>query len=319
MNKLVLSNEDVMELAYKVALKIAAQHGTTNLKIWGIPRSGIPAAYAVMMALCSIGATCTYAASADEASIIVDDVIDSAATINRYMEAHHEHAYFACLVDKVMDRPRNPILDYHQGLPMMERGKWIVFPWDLDESGKDTGAQDSVVRMLQYIGEDSSREGLRETPNRVVKAWSEWFAGYRTDPKSLFKSFEDGAEGVNEMVLLTDIPVFSHCEHHIAPFTGTASVAYIPDGKIVGLSKIARVVDAFSRRLQVQERLTNQIADCIMQELQPLGAAVVIRAKHSCMSTRGVKVHNVDTTTSAMRGVFMEDAAVRNEFMLLAR
>jgi GTP cyclohydrolase I len=179
--------------------------------------------------------------------------------------------------------------------------------------------ENTVLRMLEHIGEDTTRSGLLETPARVVKAWDEWFAGYNTDIASLFKTFDDGAENVDEMVVLTNIPVFSHCEHHLAPFFGVAHVGYIPSGKIVGLSKITRVVDAFSRRLQVQERLTNQIADAMQQYLDPVGVAVVVKAQHTCMSTRGAHVVGVDTITSAMRGVIHDEASARAEFFSLIK
>lgn len=316
--KVKLSNSNVVDYARTCAMKLSAQSGISSAKVWGIPKSGIPAAYAVASAFSDLGVPTTLVDSAQDANVIVDDVIDSGTTMNQHMKEHYDHARFACLVDKSEGRLHHPSYPYVWGTTV-RKTEWTTFPWDVDSQGHDTGAHDAVVRMLQFIGEDPSRGGLQETPKRVVKAWSDWFAGYHIDPKSLFKSFTDGAEGVNEMVLLTEIPVFSHCEHHIAPFTGVAHVAYIPNGKIVGLSKLARVVDAFSRRLQVQERLTNQIVDCIMAELDPLGAAVVIKAKHSCMSTRGVKVHNVDTTTSALRGVFLTDPSVRGEFMYLAK
>jgi GTP cyclohydrolase I len=176
-----------------------------------------------------------------------------------------------------------------------------------------------VTLMLESIGEDKKRPGLIETPARVAKAWDEWFAGYKTDVSALFKTFEDGAENVDAMVILTNIPVFSHCEHHLAPFHGVAHVGYIPNGRIVGLSKIARVVDAFSRRLQVQERLTNQIADAIQENLSPLGIGVVVKAQHTCMSTRGACVTGVDTITSAMRGVLQHEASARAEFFSLIK
>lgn len=182
-------------------------------------------------------------------------------------------------------------------------------------------ASAAVVDLLHFIGEDPNREGLQETPARVVKAYGEWFAGYKQDPADLFKVFEDGGEDADEMVLLTNIPVFSHCEHHITPIVGVAHVAYIPNQqtrKIVGISKLARLVDLYSRRLQVQERLTNQIANALVEGLDPLGVGVVITAKHFCMATRGVKMPNVDTTTSALRGVFKEGPA-RAEFLSLAR
>lgn len=184
------------------------------------------------------------------------------------------------------------------------------------EHPANVAAEECVRELLKFIGEKPGREGLQETPARVVKAYGEWFAGYKQDPADLFKTFEDGAEGADEMVLLTDIPVFSHCEHHITPIVGVAHVAYIPNGKVVGISKLGRVVDLFARRLQVQERLTNQIADAIQTHLDPHGVAVVIRAKHFCMTTRGVKMPNVDTTTSALRGAFKEGAP-RAEFLSL--
>lgn len=178
---------------------------------------------------------------------------------------------------------------------------------------------ENVREMLAFIGDNPERGGLQETPSRVIKAWSEWFSGYNADITSLFKTFDDGAENVDEMVVLTGIPVYSHCEHHLAPFFGVAHVGYIPSGRIVGLSKIARVVDAFSRRLQVQERLTNQIADAMQAHLNPIGVAVVIKAQHTCMSTRGACVTGVDTITSAMRGVMHDEASARAEFFSLIR
>lgn len=175
----------------------------------------------------------------------------------------------------------------------------------------------AVRTMMTAIGEDVTREGLLETPDRVVRAWGEWFSGYHKDPNELFKSFEDGAERADEIVLLTNCAVHSHCEHHVTPIVGFAHVAYIPNGKIVGISKLARVVDIFSRRLQVQERLTNQIADCIQDNLNPAAVAVIITAKHFCMATRGVQQPLVDTTTSAMRGAFREEASARAELLSL--
>lgn len=147
------------------------------------------------------------------------------------------------------------------------------------------------------------RPGLEETPYRVAKAYATWFGGYNVDIAGLFKTFEDGAEGSNEMVIVRDIPVYSHCEHHMAPIIGHAVVGYVPNGRIVGLSKLSRVVDAFSRRLQVQERLTNQIADAIQEHLDPKAVCVYIDAKHMCMESRGVKqVCGSSTITKAFRG-----------------
>ena len=172
-------------------------------------------------------------------------------------------------------------------------------------------------RQLQLIGEDPSREGLAKTPERVAKAWQFLTHGYRLDPDEILRSavFE---ESYSEMVLVRDIEVFSLCEHHAIPFFGKAHVAYIPNGKIVGLSKIPRVVDVFARRLQVQERLTIEIRDAISRVLEPEGVAVVIEAQHLCMMMRGAEKQNSMTTTSAMSGAFLENDNTRAEFMRLS-
>lgn len=162
----------------------------------------------------------------------------------------------------------------------------------------------SIEKILKLIeGGDDLREGLVETPERVAKAYATWFGGYSVDIASLFKTFEDGGECCDEMVIVRDIPVYSHCEHHMAPIIGRAVVGYVPNGRIVGLSKLSRVVDAFARRLQVQERLTNQIADAIVEHLDPKAVCVYIDAKHMCMESRGVKqVCGSSTITKAFRG-----------------
>lgn len=184
-----------------------------------------------------------------------------------------------------------------------------------------TEARQQLVReMLSVIGDDPAREGLRETPARVIKAWGEWFAGYKIkEPAKLLKVFKDGAPGESsdELVIVRDIEFMSHCEHHMAPFFGMAHVAYIPTDRVVGLSKIARVVDAYAKRLQVQERLTNQIADCLVEALDPLGTGVVMQARHMCMCSRGVGKQHSTTITSALRGVLRTKPEARAEFMSL--
>ncbi len=166
---------------------------------------------------------------------------------------------------------------------------------------------------------DGLRGGLVETPERVAKAWEFWTSGYGVDPADVLKTFEDGAEGVDEMVLVKDIPFYSQCEHHLAPFFGTATIAYIPQGRVVGLSKLSRLLNIYARRLQVQERLTCQVADAMMEHLKPLGCGVVIKARHLCMESRGVCQQGHHTVTSALRGMFKEDPIVRAEFLQLAR
>lgn len=174
----------------------------------------------------------------------------------------------------------------------------------IDNEGTQFRIARAVHTLLTQI-EDciELRPGLSETPDRVAKAYATWFSGYDVDIAGLFKTFEDGAENTNEMVIVRDIPVYSHCEHHMAPIIGRAVVGYVPNGRIVGLSKLSRVVDAFSRRLQVQERLTNQIADAIQEHLNPKAVCVYIDAKHMCMESRGVKqVCGSSTITKAFRG-----------------
>ena len=171
-----------------------------------------------------------------------------------------------------------------------------------------------VKEILALIGEDNCREGLQKTPERVAKALQFLTRGYSENGTEIIKSalFE---EDYKHMVVVKDIELFSLCEHHMMPFIGKAHVAYIPDGKITGLSKLARVVEAYARRLQVQERLTEQIRDCIQDALEPLGVAVVIEAMHTCMSMRGVQKTNAVTTTSAFSGIFLKSARTRNEFL----
>lgn len=176
---------------------------------------------------------------------------------------------------------------------------------------------DIVRGLLSYIGEDPDREGLLETPARFLKAWEEYTRGYRERPEDILKSFEDGAQSVDEMVIVRDIPVYSLCEHHLAPFFGRAYVGYVPDKRILGLSKISRLVEIYARRLQVQERLTNQIADALDTHLQPLGVAVVIECRHMCMESRGVRHTGTATVTSALRGSIKSNADTRREFLSL--
>lgn len=178
-------------------------------------------------------------------------------------------------------------------------------------------AMDHVRSLLAFIGEDPTREGLLDTPKRVVKAMHEHYRGYAMDPaEALSRTFSE-VEGYDQMVLLTDIDIQSHCEHHMVPFVGKAHVAYIPDGKVVGLSKLAKVVEIFSKRLQVQEKLTAQIAEAIQTHLNPLGVAVVIECRHFCMCYRGVHQPRAWTTTSKLTGIFLKNMATREEFLRL--
>jgi len=178
-------------------------------------------------------------------------------------------------------------------------------------------AEEAVRTLLSWAGDDIGREGLADTPKRVVRAYEEWFSGYSEDPYEFMRRTFREVNGYDEIVALTHIDFNSHCEHHIAPIIGKAHVAYLPRDKVVGISKLVRVVDAYAHRLQVQEKLTAQIADCIAKVLEPRGVAVVVEAAHECMTTRGVGKRNVSTVTSRMLGAFRDDARARAEFLAL--
>lgn len=179
----------------------------------------------------------------------------------------------------------------------------------------DQRFEQHIESILKLVGEDPHREGLQETPRRVRKAWREWTRGYQLDPARILKAFTDGASDQGEMVIVRDLPVYSHCEHHLAPFFGVAHVSYIPAGRIVGLSKLPRLVDVFARRLQVQERLTHQIAQALQSYLSPRGVGVVVQCRHLCMESRGIRSRGALTTTTAFQGQFKTDASLRAEFI----
>jgi GTP cyclohydrolase IA len=178
-------------------------------------------------------------------------------------------------------------------------------------------AEAAVRTLLLWAGEDPQREGLLDTPKRVAKAYKDWFSGYAIDPSEyLRRTFEEVA-GYDEIIILRDIEYESHCEHHMAPIIGKVHIGYLPNGKVVGISKLARVVDAFARRFQVQEKMTAQIARCIEDVLQPRGVAVIVEGAHECMTTRGVHKRGVSMVTSKMLGAFRDDARTRMEFLQL--
>jgi GTP cyclohydrolase I len=176
-------------------------------------------------------------------------------------------------------------------------------------------AEDAVRTLLRWAGDDPAREGLLDTPKRVVKAYADWFSGYDVDPGEYLRRTFEEVSGYDEMVVLRGIEFESHCEHHMAPIIGRAHVGYLPSDRVVGISKLARVVDGFARRFQVQEKLTAEIANCICDTLRPRGVAVVIDARHECMTTRGVHKRGVSMVTSQMLGSFRDDPSTRSEFL----
>ena len=176
-------------------------------------------------------------------------------------------------------------------------------------------AEDAVRTLLRWAGDDPAREGLLDTPRRVAKAYEDWFSGYALDPDDyMARTFEE-VGGYDEMIVLRDIEYESHCEHHMAPIIGKVHIGYLPDGKVVGISKLARVVEAYARRFQVQEKMTAQIAGCIQRALQPRGVGVVVVGAHECMTTRGIHKRGVSMVTSKMLGSFRDDARTRAEFL----
>ncbi len=180
-------------------------------------------------------------------------------------------------------------------------------------------AEEAIRTLLLWAGDDPEREGLLDTPKRVALAYKDWFSGYKDDPVSYLKRTFEEVEGYDEMIVLRDIDFESHCEHHMAPIIGKAHVGYLPNNKVVGISKLARVVETFARRLQVQEKMTAQIANCIQDVLKPKGVGVIINASHQCMTTRGVHKTGVSMVTSQMLGSFRKDARTRTEFLQILR
>tara|TARA_R110000787_G_scaffold15090_8_gene46689 strand:- start:187 stop:1044 length:858 start_codon:yes stop_codon:yes gene_type:complete len=246
-------------------------------KYYGVPRGGQ-----------YISAMLNPVDTIEECDIIIDDLIDSGKTREEHLKFNKP---FIGLFDKQIENDL--------------KSKWLVFPWEM----KEEPVEDNFIRILQYLGEDTNREGLKDTPKRYIKFMREFLT-----PKEFnFTCFD--AEGTDEMIVQTNIPFYSLCEHHVAPFFGIANIAYIPRDKIVGLSKLARTLDLYANRLQNQERITSQIAERLIKELNPLGVAVTLKAQHLCMNMRGVKKHDTWTTTSKMIGVFKDDINTRQEFL----
>lgn len=301
-SKILLSHHDVDIAAKNLAALISKLSITSNNpKIYCIPRGGVFAGYALKNHYKNI----TLVSTPAEAEFFLDDLIDSGSTMERYCDEYPGIPFYALFDKRVQPQYKD---------------SWLTFPWEVADNDEVETVENNILRLLQHIGEDPKRGGLLETPRRVAKAWEFWTSGYDvTNYSSLLKVFEDGSEGYDQMVVVKDIPFYSHCEHHLAPFFGTATIAYIPKGKIVGLSKLSRLVDVFARRLQVQERLTNNIATVLQSHLSPMGVGVLIKARHLCMESRGICQQGHHTVTSALRGVIKEDVATRAEFMDLAK
>jgi GTP cyclohydrolase IA len=270
------------------------------VSIHGIPRGGVYTAMAVKSKMLEVCPDLHIALveTPEAADVYIDDLIDSGATMERVCRKYGTKPFYS-LFDK---RTHNFM------------GKWLTFPWE--RMANETGAEDAIVRLIQHIGDDPEREGLKETPNRVIRSHAEMFSGYKQDPASVMKFFEDAK--CDEMVVVGPIKFYSTCEHHLLPIIGEAIVGYIPHGRVIGLSKLARVVDIFARRLQVQERLTEQITQCMDEHLKPLGSACRLVAQHLCMSARGVNKQDSVMVTQSLTGAFREKPEARNEFLAIA-
>lgn len=280
--------------------------------IFGVPKNGlyvvnavrnhIPKDYSMTVVNDIAGMKCP-----DSPKIaILDDILDSGTTFRKYRD-EYPFPFYVLFAKQVIEGVKAVSV-------VSESLLWLEFPWE--DTQKDIS--ENVIRILEYIGENPSREGLQETPKRMIKSWDKLFGGYKQNPEDVLKVFEEFGN-YDEMILLKGIDFFSTCEHHFLPFSGQISVAYIPDKKVVGISKLARLVEIFSRRLQIQERLTTQIADVLEEYLQPLGVAVFVEAQHLCMTSRGVEKQNAKMVTSKVTGVFKQDFKARQEFFSLIK
>lgn len=304
LQRLDLSWHDVGVLAELVMEKLL-EFNRELLNIHPVPNGGIPAALAVVAKAARRGSDFRIVSSVNEAHVFLDDIVDSGRTMTRMFQKRCLKFY--ALIDK---------RQYPKFLAdrMAAKETWISFPWE--QMKKEEGPEDNIRRLLQFIGEDPDREGLKETPSRVVRSYAELFSGYKQDPKEVIKTFEDGT--CDEMVVLRDVEFYSVCEHHMMPFMGKAHIAYIPNGKILGLSKLARLLEVYARRLQVQERLTQQVTAALDTHLAPKGSACVLEATHLCMTCRGVQKQHSRMVTSSLTGVFRQ-SEVRQEFFNLIR
>lgn len=254
--------------------------------IYPVPRGGVYVAIALSQRL-----NLPISSTLSQNTLVVDDLVDSGKTRNQY-----KNNDFACLLIK----EHTPLLPTYY---ISKKKGWVRFWWE--ELSNELPAEDAVTRLIESIGEDPTREGLVETPKRFIKAWDFMLSGYKQNPEDILTVFN--SDGYNQIILLKDIEMYSMCEHHIIPFIGKAHVAYIPDKKIIGISKLARLVEIYARRLQIQERIGDQVTSALMEYLKPQGAACIIEAYHLCMRMRGVQKQNSVMVTSSLTGCFLED------------
>jgi GTP cyclohydrolase I len=285
-----ISYEKFIQDATTLGNKISGKYEN----IYAIPRGGVPVALILSDILhLPLSETPT------DKSLIVDDLIDSGKTLQNYKQKK------AVLYRK----PHSPHVDFF----VEEISGWIDFPYE--EAVKEF--PDVVTRLLELVGENPTREGLVDTPKRVEKAWKFWTQGYQKSDTDVITTFEN--PGIDQLVIVPKIDFYSHCEHHLAPFYGQIHIGYLPGNKVLGVSKFARLTEIYTRRLQIQERIGQQIAEAVMTHLKPFGVAVVIKGIHLCMRSRGVEKQNAEMITSVMLGKFRDTPELRNEFLNLIK
>ena len=290
-------NKKVIDVLWSQVLDSLSVIDISQNKVFGVPKGGMMASAYLKHAEVVTGPA--------HANIILDDIVDSGATRKMYMEAWPDKEFFA-----IIDKTTYP-KDSERQL------SWMSFPWERMHPGGEDNIKQNITRIMQFIGEDVGRSGIIETPARVVKSYAKIFSGYHIDPKSVFKVFD--GEKYDEIVILKDIEFYSTCEHHMLPFYGKAHIAYIADGNIIGVSKLARLLEVFARRMQVQERIGMQVVNALDKYLKPLGAACIIEAKHMCIACRGVEKQSSAMITSSMTGRFRDDTAARMELLHLIK
>lgn len=292
-----LINISIEEIEQRAKAVAENYRGRVFSYVYGVPRGGITPASIVATHL---GIPLTSNPHPDN-TLVIDELVDNGTTLSKFQDEGY-------ITDALYMKSHSP---KHLSPSAELKDGWLVFPWEV---GNEIGPETAVQRLLEWIGEDPTRDGLLDTPKRVTKALREMTAGYREDAKEILGVTFDVA--FDQMVTLKDIPFVSLCEHHMLPFEGKASVAYIPNGRVVGLSKLARVVDTFAKRLQVQERLTQEIAEAINTYVGGLGVGVIIKSRHTCMCYRGIKKDGT-MVTSVTLGLMREDPRARMEFLSL--
>jgi len=298
MQKKSLSWMEVESRALAIALQLCRNFPQREIRAYPIPRGGILAAQAVQAAKAiPRQIRVIIVEELEDADCFIDDILDSGATKEKYQK--RRNLPFYVLVNK-----------------QIEGMLWWEFPWE--RMVGEMGPEENIRRLIEFIGDDLNREGLRETPQRVIRSYLKLFEGYQQDVEKNVKFFED--DSCDEMVILRDVEFFSTCEHHMLPFFGKAHIAYVPDGRVIGASKLVRVLEVFSRRLQIQERICEQVTRALDETLKPKGSACVLEAQHFCMTSRGVQKQCTVMVTSSLTGVFREKGnEARSEFLSMIR